>query len=279
MLINQIRTAILLATVLGASTVHGMAEARASSHHLTVALISGKSSSAGRDFPVAVHFKMEPGWHLYWINPGDSGEPPRVEWELPAGFTAAPITWPTPRRIAASQFVDYGYEDELVLLTRIHAPAGVRDDDRVAANVRWAVCREVCITDRARLTVNLSNVQDKENAGAEDLFKRTRQELPKPMPRSWKVSALSTTSTFELWLRGDSVRIPNFLGLQPVFFPLEKQQIENAASQRVTRKGNVVHVVLKKSEQLVKPVATLKGVVSFGPRQSFLVEAPVMERR
>src|SRR5262245_23295676 len=83
---------------------------RVASHHLVVQLVSEQESIApGQAFSVAIHFALEPGWHLYWTNPGDSGEPPRVEWELPAGFTAEPPQWPAPRRITTERFVDYGY--------------------------------------------------------------------------------------------------------------------------------------------------------------------------
>ena len=41
-----------------------------------------------------LYFKLEPGWHVYWQNAGDSGEPPRIQWTLPAGVTAGPISFP-----------------------------------------------------------------------------------------------------------------------------------------------------------------------------------------
>src|SRR5258708_3640393 len=65
----------------------------------------------GRRTYIGLHFQLEKGWHIYWINPGDSGQPPRIEWHLPAGLSAREIEWPAPRRIGTSTIVDFGYHD------------------------------------------------------------------------------------------------------------------------------------------------------------------------
>ncbi|MCI0350173.1 MAG: hypothetical protein L0Z53_12175 [Acidobacteriales bacterium] len=224
---------------------------------------------------MAIHFALEPGWHLYWTNPGDSGEPPRVEWELPEGFKAEPPQFPAPRRITAEQFVDYGYENELVLLTRLRAPATATGTADLKANLKWAVCREVCISDKAQLTVSVPVARKSQLGPSRALFERTRAQLPKAPPAPWRASAISTKDAFLMSLRGGESPLPIQQGVQPVFFPLEKQQIENAAPQQIFRNGNTLQFILKKSEQLEKPPARLKGVVSFGTGKSFLVNARV----
>src|ERR1700757_2228491 len=63
--------------------------------HGTLELIAEKNwITAGHPFNVALRFELEKGWHVYWVNPGDSGEPPRVTWDLPAGIKAGAIEWP-----------------------------------------------------------------------------------------------------------------------------------------------------------------------------------------
>src|SRR6266699_3548032 len=54
---------------------------------------------AGEPFWVALHQKITSGWHTYWRNPGDSGEPVTLAWSLPPGFVADDIAWPVPERI------------------------------------------------------------------------------------------------------------------------------------------------------------------------------------
>src|ERR1700685_3110278 len=50
--------------------------------------------AAGHDFHLGLHFQLEKGWHIYWVNPGDSGEPPRVRWQLPPGVSVGAVEWP-----------------------------------------------------------------------------------------------------------------------------------------------------------------------------------------
>ena len=47
---------------------------------------------------VAVRQKIQPGWHTYWRNPGDSGGPTTLDWTLPRGVRANDIVWALPGR-------------------------------------------------------------------------------------------------------------------------------------------------------------------------------------
>src|SRR5271157_2700113 len=76
---------------------------RATAHHLSVQLVTQRRSidlgESGGSFHAGIYFRLEKNWHVYWLNAGDSGEPPRLKWSLPAGVTAGAIEWPVPRRI------------------------------------------------------------------------------------------------------------------------------------------------------------------------------------
>jgi len=68
---------------------------------------------------LAAVFTIDPQWHLYWINPGDSGLPPSLALTLPDGITrAGPIRWPAPERYlhGEGELLDYTYEHEVTLL-------------------------------------------------------------------------------------------------------------------------------------------------------------------
>ena len=95
--------------------------------HGTVDLIADQTTvRPGRPFWVGLHFQLEHGWHIYWINPGDSGEPPRVKWNLPPGFQAGPLQWPVPSRIEDHSLIDYGYQNEVLLPVEITPPGKSR---------------------------------------------------------------------------------------------------------------------------------------------------------
>ena len=40
-------------------------------------------------------------WHTYWRNPGDSGLPTQMTWQLPAGVQAGEVAWPLPQKLRA----------------------------------------------------------------------------------------------------------------------------------------------------------------------------------
>src|SRR5215831_16004621 len=107
-----------------ASAFRTMASQQAPSRHARVELIARQSSvTPGSTLQLGVHFILEPGWHIYWINPGDSGQPPVFKWQLPEGFSAGEIEWPRPERMQSnSQLADYGYHDEALFIVPIHAP-------------------------------------------------------------------------------------------------------------------------------------------------------------
>ena len=75
----------IAAPVQGASTT-------VSQPHVTAELIPESTTvQPGKPFDVALHLHSDPGWHTYWINPGDAGLATSITWMLPPGFTAGPI--------------------------------------------------------------------------------------------------------------------------------------------------------------------------------------------
>ncbi len=252
-----------------------LSSAAVSAPHLTVDLIAENASIApGRSFQAGLKFNLEKSWHVYWINPGDSGEPPKVEWKLPAGFQADPIEWPTPARLPISKLMDYGYEDQVLLMMRLHPPANLKPGTTIqlAGTVKWLVCREVCISGHGdvSLTLPVSSETPKPSAN-QDLFTKTRASLPQPVPPSWRQSAIAEKDDFVLTLRtGKPVK-------SAAFFPLEAEQIENAAPQQVRSIPTGVRIDLKKSEQLLKPITRLRGVVVLDGK-GYEVNAPVITR-
>jgi DsbC/DsbD-like thiol-disulfide interchange protein len=85
--------------------------------HARVELIADNNASGQAPaLRLGLHFELDPGWHIYWQNSGDSGQPPSVQWQLPPGFTAGAIEWPAPQRLEHPPIVDYGYENDVLLV-------------------------------------------------------------------------------------------------------------------------------------------------------------------
>src|SRR6188768_4101358 len=118
-------TALLatLAACLGMSLAAGAASA-VKTEHVEATLIAERTSvQPGKGIPVGLRLRMADHWHTYWKNPGDSGLPTRIEWVLPEGWKAGEIQWPYPQPLPVGPLMNYGYEDEVVLLTELTPPA------------------------------------------------------------------------------------------------------------------------------------------------------------
>ncbi|MFO1331460.1 MAG: protein-disulfide reductase DsbD family protein [Rubrivivax sp.] len=126
--------------------------------HVTAELVAERSAVApGGTLQIGLLLQHAPQWHSYWRNPGDSGLPTTIDWQLPSGAAVGPIEWPAPERLPLGPLVNYGYEGELLLPLAFTAPADARPGSTLAltAHVRWLVCREVCIPEEATLRLQL----------------------------------------------------------------------------------------------------------------------------
>src|SRR5262245_42539358 len=146
----------------------------------------------GEPLTVALRIKMIPGWHTYWRNPGDSGEPTRIEWSLPRGFSAGDIEWPVPERIPVGPLMNFGYHGEVLLLTRLLPPADLPAGTPVTlrAKANWLVCEVQCIQEEADLTLTLPVAR---SASADSRWSRpfadAKARVPVAAPASWTFSA------------------------------------------------------------------------------------------
>ena len=242
--------------------------------HARVELIAKENAATpGAQLLLGVHFILEPGWHIYWLNPGDSGQPPSFQWQLPSGFTAGDVEWPRPERLqSSSQIVDYGYHDNVLLMVPVRVPGAISGPTvALSVDAKWLVCREVCLPDHARLQLSLPAGAPKgDNPDAAAIFASAQKLTPKPLPPGWEATAKSGKDSFVLSLA--SKRMPSG---NPQFFPLAPGQIENAAPQAVQSVPDGKNITLKKSDLLVKPIRVLRGVLVFSNGESYQVAAPI----
>ncbi|RSZ60840.1 thiol:disulfide interchange protein [Massilia atriviolacea] len=131
----------------------------ARTEQVAVRLISDHATVApGQTVYLGLEQKIIPHWHTYWKNPGDSGTSTRIAWTLPAGVTAGEILWPAPSRFDIGPISNYGYSDQVVLLTKLTIPASqaVGSDIPLEAKTSWLVCEESCIPQDATLRTTLT---------------------------------------------------------------------------------------------------------------------------
>jgi thiol:disulfide interchange protein DsbD len=270
---------ISVATIFVLAWAGGAGAQSASPAHGKVELYSKEGAlDSGRLATLGVLFDLLPGWHIYWVNPGDAGEPPRLQWDLPTGFRAGDVRWPTPLRLGTGPLVDYGYEGRVLLPVPLQAPADYRPGAPVmlSADVRYVVCREVCIPARTRVALSLpaDSNQTLDPGATRELFREAEARMPKATPPGWKVLASQDSDQIVLTVQTGSPEA------KVEFFPLERDQIDNAAAQVAVPTGrDGLRLTLKKSVSLDGPVSVLKGLLVFGPDRVYEIQAPVSAQR
>lgn len=228
--------------------------------HGNVELISEVDhAQPGANFAVGLHFKLEPGWHIYWKNPGDSGLPPRIQWTLPEGWSAGGIEWPAPKRLPVGPLLDYGYENDVLLPITIHTVKGAPASGpaEVKADLRVLVCRETCIPGKASLSLSLPVRPQpaRKIAANEPLFARARDAQPLPAPPEWRTSAAISGSALTLNVQG----LKQSKGV--FFFPANASVIENAAPQTAAETAQGMELTLKRAPDATGQPAKLEGLL------------------
>jgi thiol:disulfide interchange protein DsbD len=247
--------------------------------HSEVELIAERSAVApGATLTVALRLRMEPGWHVYWKNPGDSGMATSIEWTLPEGATPGPIQWPAPIRLDVGPLTSYGYESEVLLLTDIAIPdtavAGAALP--VEARADWLVCKEICLPASANLalTVRVGASPADEAHPRTVEFVQARERLPV------RVREFSATA----WRSGAEfvISLPRAAGAPPItqlaFFPDEDGVIVHAERQPLTTTAS--HYELRvRAAAPARDDATLAGVLvaepGFDGARAVAVELPL----
>jgi thiol:disulfide interchange protein DsbD len=235
---------------------------------------------AGQPLTVALRLKHDPHWHTYWQVPGDSGLPTTINWKLPDGWTAGPIQWPVPQRLAAGPLMNFGYEGEVLLLTQITPPASAKPGDTVTLQARadWLICKDVCIPGGADLTLPLNVLAQASPGRLASQFAAARALIPGKAQLE-KVTATIDGNRIKLAFAGSKGEVK-----KAEFFPLQEARIEPAAPQALQADGAGHALVLRAAQPVAADFKQLAGVlvVNGGPANAAqggwagTIEAPLV---
>jgi thiol:disulfide interchange protein DsbD len=244
----------------------------ARSKHTEIQLISETAAIApGVPFTVALRMKMDPRWHTYWKNPGDSGLATSITWDLPADFVAGPIQWPVPKKIEVGGLVSYGYEDEIHLLVEIVPPRSLKSGRRVElkARVDWLECEEICIPGGADLQLGLPvAASPRKDPMHTELFANARSALPQSSFTEFRIE--DQGSHYALVLLEASARLVP----KAYFFVAEEQAVDYAAPQELRTSPPPLQLRVPKPSNAAS-LSALSGVLRIeGPDSINYVEVP-----
>lgn len=240
--------------------------------HLTAELVTfGNTIAPGGTLQAGLVLTMEEHWHVYWINAGDSGEPPHIKWTLPAGLTASPMSFPAPSRLPLGPLMDFGYEDTVGFPVTFTAAANAKPGPvHVDALVDWLVCAQVCIPGKAHLGLNLTIGPPAAAAEPVGALGQALTLIPKPLPRNAAVSVAGGKKDFVVTLKTGTRET------DAEFYPVDTDLIANAADQQVESMPDGVRIRIERSPDLAKLPQQIHAVVKLSDTESYEFTAAVI---
>jgi thiol:disulfide interchange protein DsbD len=254
-----------------------LAQAPGATHHVKASLVADSTGIApGRTIHVALRQQIEPHWHTYWRNSGDSGEPTEIKWDLPGGWQAGGFTWPAPKRLPVGPLMNYGYEGEVLLPMTLTAPASATPGQLVTlkAKARFLVCAEICVPEDADLSLTLpvgaGPAPAEPQLGA--LIDKALAQAPKPgllsaafQPKGPSVALAAT---------GAPLKGADLAGAY--FYPYAATVIDHAKPENIERgpDGLTLTMTAGYDFQGGKTPASLAGVLAVGGKAYEVSAAP-----
>ncbi|HEX4181382.1 MAG TPA: protein-disulfide reductase DsbD domain-containing protein [Caulobacteraceae bacterium] len=245
--------------------------------HIEAELVADRTSVApGQVVHVALRQKIQPGWHTYWRNPGDSGQPVTLDWTLPTGWRAGAIVWPTPQRLKIGPLMDYGYTGEVLLPVAITVPASaVAGRSAVLkAHAAFLVCKDVCVPEDAMLNLDLPVTAAPGAPDPKWASAISGALAAAPTPAGLTAVVTASAASLRLGLVGPAVKGGDFS--DAYFYPYDPSTIDQPSPQTVDRgpDGLTLALVPGQAFKSGKPPAMLQGVLAFGGKAYEVSAAP-----
>jgi thiol:disulfide interchange protein DsbD len=245
------------------------ASSSADAPHVHVQLIVvPQGLNRGEAAEAGLHFKLEPGWHVYWKNAGDAGEPPHIKWTLPEGISAGALQFPAPSRLPLGPLMDFGYEDEVLFPLTLHVAKTAKPGPAVIhAKVDWLVCRATCIPGKAELELSREVYDHPRKAVSQtadsDIFHRFEGRLPTALPTGDEAVFQPTKEGFRLSVQTGQKEA------EASFFPSDENILDNPGPQKLTPTPKGLILDLKKDASLSANPQQLKGVLELSQGRAF----------
>jgi thiol:disulfide interchange protein DsbD len=242
----------------------------------------------GETAPLGLRLQMDPGWHTYWKNPGDSGMATQLQWDLPDGYEVSGIEWPAPDYFELGGLASYAYEGEIVLPVSLRVPpaAGPGASVTLRATADWLVCKQTCEPGMAALALTLPVVARPVDAEPDlrwaELFAWADARQPGLEP-GVKVRALSSGDGYRLTVDDPALDFARVTAdAFARFFTADPMALDMVAPQPMTAAEGVgLHLELDRPTHAPRAAERLPGVLVYrdgGPLHVYAVDVPVLDQ-
>lgn len=228
-----------------------------------IRIISEKETiSSGETITIGIEENIYPDWHVYWKNPGDSGEATSVKWELENGFTISDIAWPIPQKLPYGPLMNFGYENKVVLLQELTAPDTLPEGPiTLKVYVDLLVCSEICIPESHSTWIRLNAP---ETIAYPSDIERARKLLP--VEKNWDIEFYEQDAFLHLTIEGND---------DPIFQELQKENaslelfvedwgvVANGANLHISHEDGALMLKQERGEREFEAFKTFQGLLAY----------------
>lgn len=193
----------------------------------------------GEEFMLLFEFTIEPEWHIYWKNPGETGAPTQFEVEAPPSYTVGEPIFARPERIEAETGVTYGYEKRAVVAIPIKAPEGIAEGTvTINTSINYLVCKSICLMGDANtsMTIHTSPTTTGHKASLDTTGAKLEVSFPKPIKDVEHASASFDGTKLTIVAPAEGTD-------EATFFPLELPGVTYGKAQ-LDRKDGALHMIV-----------------------------------
>ena len=243
-------------------------------------LAESASVQPGEPFTLGLSLTPDPGWHTYWINPGDAGKEARLKWDAPEGLEFSELKFPAPGFVPFMGMMSYGYNGPTLLLVDVVQTQPLSGDAlQLRARASWLVCDDkLCIPERANLELEIPFGAVNEpgaGGGSEDwrtaAFAEARALLPQP--GDWPAVFFESGGNVVFDI---ATPLPLSEASNLYLFPEAEGMIDHTAAQQVGLWSDRVRVSVPAGPRVARYEETglvLSVDMAGAPRQSFSLSA------
>lgn len=268
--VSVIVATLLIAWILAALPVHVLAAETASGDHVKVRWLAPEVFSASGAETVGLYFEVDPQWHVYWRNPGDSGAAPRFDFATQQ-VQVGKVQWPFPARLPIAHLTNLGYEGNVAYLFTLEPEDGARQIS-VTVDLEWLVCKVDCIPGFGRMTLKRPvSEQVRWNETDRQLRDRFLAQVPQNGERGaaspWQPAGLMPVSDNRIRL---TLTPADVSAEPPRVFPLNGELI-SAREPELQTADNSLHYLFRRMPGVALPEST--GFVVSDGRQAWQFNA------
>lgn len=233
-------------------------------------LLSARAAAApGETVTLVLRQKKRAGWHTYWINPGDSGEPPRLTWTLPAGYEAGALLYPAPRVERLGPITTYVHDAETLYPIALKVPDDAKTgaDATIALKATWLICAEICVPEDGEFSLSLPiRAEGRDDGRGAKLASEAIAALPLSATTLGFDFKAGNAITLSFPRAGapsnplsDAIAAGNLR--KPEYYPYSQALIDHAAPQKINLADGSAHIEAPLSLSFVKGEAKGDGLL------------------